>query len=242
VSNAAQAPKSMRFQAHSYLAFVLTPEPPVFEWLAQLDTWLARSPDFFVGRPVVVNLAPAALNGPGITQLIASLEERNIRILGLEGVDPAALGPGLPPLLRGGRPAKAAPLMEPPAREKAPAAPAPAPTPAKPSSCSLVIEDPIRSGQSVFFPEGDVTVLGSVGSGAEIVAGGSIHVYGTLRGRAMAGASGNPRARIFCNKIEAELLAIDGFYATAEEIDGALRSRPAQAWLEGNVMKITALN
>jgi septum site-determining protein MinC len=238
VSNAAQAPRSMRFQAHSYLAFVLTPEPPIFDWLAQLDTWLARSPDFFVGRPVVLNLAPAALNGPGIAQLIASLEERKIRILGLEGVDPAALGPGLPPLLRGGRPAKTAPLLETPAREKAPAAP----TLTRPSSCSLVIEDPIRSGQSVVFPEGDVTVLGSVGSGAEIVAGGSIHVYGTLRGRAMAGASGNPRARIFCHKIEAELLAIDGFYATAEEIDGALRSRPAQAWLEGNVMKITALN
>jgi septum site-determining protein MinC len=228
----------MRFQAHSYLAFVLTPEPPIFDWLAQLDTWLARSPDFFVGRPVVLNLAPAALNGPGIAQLIASLEERKIRILGLEGVDPGAVGPRLPPVLRGGRPSKTAPLVEPPAREKAAASPAPA----KPSSCSLVIEDPIRSGQSVIFPEGDVTVLGSVGSGAEIVAGGSIHVYGTLRGRAMAGASGNPRARIFCHKIEAELLAIDGFYATAEEIDGALRSRPAQAWLEGNVMKITALN
>jgi septum site-determining protein MinC len=107
---------------------------------------------------------------------------------------------------------------------------------------SLVIEDPIRSGQSVVFTDGDVTVLGSVGSGAEIVAGGSIHIYGTLRGRAMAGASGNPRARIFCHKIEAELLAIDGFYTTAEEIDATLRSRPAQAWLEGNVMKITALN
>jgi len=70
----------------------------------------------------------------------------------------------------------------------------------------------VRSGQSVIFPEGDVTVLGSVGSGAEIVAGGSIHIYGTLRGRAMAGVNGNPAARIYCQKIEAELLAIDGYY------------------------------
>jgi septum site-determining protein MinC len=207
----------MRFHAHSYLAFVLTPEPPIFDWLAHLDTWLERSPGFFVGRPVVLNLAGAGLSNSAIAHLIASLEERKIRILGLEGVDAASLDPGLPPLLRGGRPA----IQQLP---------------------SLVIEDPIRSGQSVVFTEGDVTVLGSVGSGAEIVAGGSIHVYGTLRGRAMAGASGNPRARIFCNKIEAELLAIDGFYATAEEIDEALRSRPAQAWLEGDVMKITALN
>jgi len=88
-----------------------------------------------------------------------------------------------------------------------------------------------------------VTVLGSVGSGAEIVAGGSIHVYGALRGRAMAGISGNSAARIFCQKIEAELLAIGtGYYQTAEEIDASLRNRPAQAWLEGDTMKITALN
>jgi septum site-determining protein MinC len=81
-----------------------------------------------------------------------------------------------------------------------------------------------------------------VASGAEIVAGGSIHVYGALRGRAMAGSMGNPRARIFCQKIEAELLAIDGYYRTAEEIDPRLRGQPMQAWLDGDVMMITALN
>ena len=100
----------------------------------------------------------------------------------------------------------------------------------------------MRSGQSIIFHEGDVTVLGSVGSGAEIVASGSIHVYGTLRGRAMAGAGGNPRARIFCNRIEAELLAIDGYYTTADLIDQGLRGRPVQAWLNGSAMEITALN
>jgi septum site-determining protein MinC len=226
----------MRFRAHSYLAFVLTPEPPIFGWLSHLDSWLERSPGFFVGRPVVLDLAGAEISASAIAHLVASLDERRIRILGLEGVDPAVVGPELPPLLRGGRPASTAPLLEVPAPPKVPAAPA------KASSSSLMIEDPVRSGQSIVFTEGDVTVLGSVGSGAEIVAGGSIHVYGTLRGRAMAGASGNPRARIFCNRIEAELLAIDGFYTTAEEIDETLRSRPAQAWLEGDVMKITALN
>jgi len=87
-----------------------------------------------------------------------------------------------------------------------------------------------------------MTVLGSVGSGAEIVAGGSIHIYGTLRGRAMAGVNGNSAARIYCQKIEAELLAIDGYYQTAEEIDVALRNRPAQAWLEGDVMRIAPLS
>ena len=99
----------------------------------------------------------------------------------------------------------------------------------------------MRSGQSVFFPDGDVTVLGSVGSGAEIIAGGSIHVYGTLRGRAMAGMSGNRQARIFCSKIEAELLAIDGFYRTAEDLDASLQGRVVQAWLNGEVLMVAAM-
>jgi septum site-determining protein MinC len=68
------------------------------------------------------------------------------------------------------------------------------------------------------------------------------HIYGTLRGRAMAGVNGNGNARIYCQKIEAELLAIDGYYQTAEEIDVSLRNRPAQAWLQGDTMKITPLN
>jgi septum site-determining protein MinC len=100
----------------------------------------------------------------------------------------------------------------------------------------------VRSGQSIVFPDGDVTVVGSVGSGAEIVAGGSIHVYGTLRGRAMAGVNGNASARIYCHRMEAELLAIDGYYQTAEEISESLRDRPVQALLDGNVMRITPLS
>jgi septum site-determining protein MinC len=107
---------------------------------------------------------------------------------------------------------------------------------------SLLIESPIRSGQTIAFPNGDVTVLGSVSSGAEIVAGGSIHVYGALRGRAMAGSTGNTRARIFCARNEAELISIDGYYRTAEQIDANLRSRPTQCWLEDRVLSIAALN
>ena len=107
---------------------------------------------------------------------------------------------------------------------------------------SLLIDGPIRSGQSVAFPSGDVTVLGSVSSGAEIVAGGSIHIYGTLRGRAMAGSTGNARARIFCTRNEAELVSVDGYYRTAEQIDSNLRGRPTQCWLEGRVLTIAALD
>ena len=85
-------------------------------------------------------------------------------------------------------------------------------------------------------------ICASVASGSEIVAGGSIHIYGTLRGRAMAGVNGNPAARIYCQKIEAELLAIDGYYRTAEEIDARLCDRPTQVWLEGDIVHITPLN
>src|SRR6202158_663940 len=224
------------FRARSYTGFVIMPRPPIVEWLADLDASLEQSKGFFVGHPIVVDLSAVTLSVNAITQLLASLEERNIRILGIEGLDPAAAAPGLPPILRGGRNTQSVELL--PDVEPVAAAPAAA----KPQQPSLLIEDPVRSGQTVVFIEGDITVLGSVGSGAEIVAGGSIHIYGTLRGRAMAGVNGNSAARIYCQKIEAELLAIDGYYQTAEEIDATLRNRPAQAWLDGDTMKITPLN
>jgi septum site-determining protein MinC len=227
--------RTMRFLGRSYMAFVFTPEAPIMEWLAQLDAWLSRSPGFFVGRSVVLDLASVKLSRSGIGHLITSLLEREVRVMGLEGADPSELGPELPPLLRGGRAAGVPEIVS----NAEPVEPAVA-APRQPTS--LLLDRPVRSGQSIFFPDGDVSVLGSVASGAEIVAGGSIHVYGTLRGRAMAGSMGNSRARIFCQKIEAELLAIDGYYRTAEEIEETLRGRPMQAWLDGNTLTITPLN
>ena len=106
----------------------------------------------------------------------------------------------------------------------------------------LFIDDSVRSGQTVEFPDGDVTVIGSVGSGAEIIAGGSIHVYGTLRGRALAGTAGDGTARIFCRRFEAELLAIDGRYRVAENLEPSLRGRPVQARLDGMAMTLSPLD
>jgi septum site-determining protein MinC len=206
---------------------VFTPVVPIVDWLKELDATIARSPSFFVGKPVVLDLSALELSRPAITHLLLSLEKKNIRILGIEGVDASLLTSTMPPLLRGGR-SCAIPQAEP---EKAEV---------KPPAASLLLER-VRSGQAVVFPEGDITVVGSVGSGAELVAGGSIHVYGTLRGRAMAGVNGNASARIFCQRIEAELLAIDGYYQTAEELDASLRNRPAQAWLDGATMRVTPL-
>lgn len=227
--------RTMRFLGRSYMAFVLTPEGAIIEWLAQLDSWLARSPGFFAGRAVVLDLASVKLHKPGILHLLACLAERDIRVIGLEGAESAVLGPDLPPLMSG-RPINSQEIIALSKVEQPP----PVAAPKQPAS--LLIDRPVRSGQSILFAEGDVSVLGSVSSGAEIVAGGSIHIYGTLRGRAMAGHMGNSRARIFCQKIEAELLAINGYYRTAEEIDASYRGRPMQAWLNDNVMMITALN
>jgi septum site-determining protein MinC len=219
----------VRMRGRSYVAFVFCPVVPIVGWLDEIDATLARSPGFFVGKPVVLDLSAVDLSQSAIAHLLGSLEQRKIRVLGIEGVDEAHLTASMPPLVSGGRNCMLK-QNEPQKSE------------AKPKPMSLMLETPVRSGQSIVFPEGDVTVLGSVGSGAEIVAGGSIHIYGTLRGRAMAGVNGNSAARIFCQKIEAELLAIDGFYQTAEDIDASLRNKPAQAWLEGSIMKITPLN
>jgi len=225
------ARQAVRLRGRSYVAFVFAPAVPIMDWLSEIDETLARSPGFFVGKPVVLDLSAVDLSRPAISHLLLSLEKRNIRVLGIEGVDAAVLASNMPPLLAGGRSC----VVPQPTEEKREAA---APAPAN----SLLLDSPVRSGQSIVFPEGDVTVVGSVSSGAEIVAGGSIHIYGTLRGRAMAGINGNSAARIYCQKIEAELLAIDGFYRTAEEFDAALRNRPAQAWLEGEALRITPLN
>jgi septum site-determining protein MinC len=220
----------VRLRGRSYVAFVFVPTVPIQDWLLEIDATIVRSPGFFAGRPVVVDLSSVDLSQSGIGHLLTSLQDRNIRVLGIEGVEEGRLTPSMPPLLSGGRSC----VVEQSAPKKSEK------TEAKPTS--LLLESPVRSGQTVIFPDGDVTILGSVGSGAEVVAGGSIHIYGALRGRAMAGVNGHTSARIYCQKIEAELLAIDGFYQTADDIDSALRGRPAQAWLQGNTMRITALN
>jgi len=240
VSNLIVQRQSLKFRARTYTAFVFAPRAPIADWLMDLDATLERSKSFFTGHAVALDLSAVRLSANGIAHLVASLEERNIRVLGIEGVE-ASEAAGLPPILRGGRGTQDLDLREP---ELAPtAAPATESAPrAREQPSSLLIEEPVRSGQSVAFVEGDVTVLGSVGSGAEIIAGGSIHIYGTLRGQAMAGVTGNRRARIFCHRFEAELLAIGSYYKTADEIDDSMRSGPIQAWLDGNALKISAMN
>ncbi|HET7411039.1 MAG TPA: septum site-determining protein MinC [Pararhizobium sp.] len=243
--------RPIRLKGRSFLALVLSPELPFDAWLARLDDLAARSAGFFLGRPVVLDVEGLDISRAQLKDLIGELGERSVRIMGIEGARPSLLGLGMPPAMKGGRPA---PDFETPAAEataektketKRSKPPTPASTPepqAVRAMPSIIIKEPVRSGQSVIFPEGDVTIVGSVASGAEVVAGGSIHVYGTLRGRALAGSVGNASARIFCRKLEAELLAIDGLYKTAEDIDSGLRGQSVQFWLEGDAIMAETLN
>lgn len=240
--------RPIRLKGRSFLALVLSPEQPFDGWLARLDDLASRSAGFFLGRPVVLDIEGLDISRAQLKALIGDLDGRNVRIMGIEGARPSQLGLGMPPAMRGGRPA---PDFETPPEETA--KPANAERGKKPASpeCvesqpsrvapSIIIREPVRSGQSVIFPEGDVTIVGSVASGAEIVAGGSIHVYGTLRGRAMAGSVGNTSARIFCRRLEAELLAIDGLYKTAEDMEPNLRGKAVQLWLEGDAIMAETL-
>jgi septum site-determining protein MinC len=258
---------SFRFRGRNFLALVLRPALPTSQWLAELDDWLVRSPGFFNGKPLILDLAGVALERADITGLIGELAGRSIRIMGIEGVDAAKLDASLPPLLTGGRTLGAVEVAEAisptPATSDAadaksavksedksdaasepgrpPSAIAPLPSQSR-QLPSLLIETPIRSGQAVINPDGDVIVLGSVASGAEVIAAGSIHVYGTLRGRALAGAYGNESARVFCRRYEAELIAIGEYYKAIEDIESQLRQKPVQAWLAGGELKIAALD
>ena len=99
----------------------------------------------------------------------------------------------------------------------------------------------VRSGQQLYAQNRDLTVLSQVGAGAEVIADGSIHIYGPLRGRALAGAKGNTSARIFCRSFQAELVAVAGQYKVLDDIPRELHGKAVQVWLEHDELKIAAL-
>ncbi|GAB3388636.1 septum site-determining protein MinC [Lysobacter fragariae] len=136
-------------------------------------------------------------------------------------------------------PAAATPEPRAPGKAAKVAAEAPAATPAAapvaaPTAPGLIHATPVRSGQQVYAANRDLSVLANVGAGAEVMADGSIHVYGPLRGRALAGAQGWENARIFCREFHAELVAIAGHYRVLEDIPKELRGKAVQVWLAKN--------
>jgi len=102
-------------------------------------------------------------------------------------------------------------------------------------------DKPVRSGQQVYGRGRDLILGATVGNGAEVIADGSIHVYGRLSGRALAGAQGDASARIYCMDFQAELVSIAGQYRVFEEFPAELRGKPTQAWLQGDKLLLAKL-
>lgn len=228
----------IRLKGRSFLALALSPELPFDNWLRRLDDLVTRSAGFFLNRPIVLDLAGLEIDGQQLRSLIDHFCARNIRILGIEGAQADLLGDDMPPAMSGGLQAAE---FEAAAGEETGLQRLETGADASNPSKSLMITQPVRSGQLV-VTEGDITVVGQVASGAEVVAGGSIHIYGALRGRAMAGSYGDQRARIFCRKFEAELVAINSTYLTSEDLDPGLRGRAVQLWLQNGEILAETLN
>lgn len=216
----------------------------------QLADKVEQAPNFFRDTPVVFSLEKLSgeLEPAMLQELLRISREHGLQAVALRGEERfRALAQAselvlLPP----GR-TREKPLDT--TAEEAPAAPQPednaspaAATPAEPAiSCGRVITDPIRSGQQVYARGGDLVVLAPVSAGAELLADGHIHVYGPLRGRALAGVRGNTEARIICQSLEAELVSIAGHYKTAEDLRKAHWKQALQVSLDGDSLKITEL-
>ena len=244
-----EKPSAIHLGARSLLAFALEPKAPLKEWLETLDGWLVRSPNFFSAKPVILQMGGLEISLKEYRDLLGLLARRHIRVMAVENSSRSLVGPHLPPVIAAGRVVSAEKLFEEeaaaPVPELAPAPETPkeplAPPAPPPRPETLYHEGNLRSGQQIVHLEGDVIVLGRVGSGAEIVAGGAVHIYGALQGRVFAGVAGGSDARIFCREALAELLCIGEAYITAEDMDSRQEGQAVEASLEGGRLKIRVL-
>lgn len=213
----------------------------------QLAAKVAQAPNFFSNTPLVLALdkLPAdegAVDLPGLMRICRQhgLRTLAIRASRIEDIA-AAIAIDLPVLPPSG--ARERPV-EPEVEVKKPEpAPAPAPAPAEPAvRPTKIITTPVRGGQQIYAQGGDLVVVSTVSPGAELLADGNIHVYGPMRGRALAGIKGNTRARIFCQQMTAELVSIAGQYKVSEDLRrDPLWGAGVQVSLSGDVLNITRL-
>ncbi len=221
--------------------------------LPALGDQFRRAPGFLRFAPIVVGLADidAAPEEVDFRALVQGLHALEIVPIGTTGGTPAmrqaAQGAGLPPLRSsGGKEGEdIAPAATPAGAE---AAPPPPPEPAAPKAdftgsgrTAMVVNTPVRSGQRIYAQGADLIVTATVNPGGEVIADGNIHVYGALRGRAVAGAADDPNARIYALNFDPELVAIAGYYAVREGLTGVPQGKPVQVRLEGEEMRFEAL-
>ncbi|MER2508303.1 MAG: septum site-determining protein MinC [Amaricoccus sp.] len=249
----------LQVRGRSFTAVVLrldgAPDRAFFD---ALDALMRQAPHFFVNAPLVLDLeqAEGLDEKADFVKFARALRARRLTAIGIQNARAeqgvAAFGAGLI-TLQGGREAAleragiqpTAPKAEPkadaaePKATDIPAETAVEPTP-EPAS-SLMITEPVRSGQRIFADRGDLVVMAPVSSGAELIAHGNIHVYGPLRGRALAGVNGDRTARIFCQNLEAELVAIAGLYRTSDDLPSDARRQRVQVFLQGESICVEPL-
>lgn len=196
-------------------------DPDLDKVRAQLEEMARRMPDAVRGMPVVVE----AEFVPDLAAVCAMLRA--------VGMQPVAVGEGA--LAESARALKLAVLPdESKSRAKAATTAPPAPAGRKPAR---IVEAPVRSGQQIYADGADLVVMATVSPGAEVIADGCVHAYAPLRGRVIAGAKGDETARVFCRKFEAELVAVAGVYAVAEQMQN-VRGQPVQAYLDAGKLRI----
>ncbi len=204
----------------------------------ELAEQIRRSPRFFLNAPVVLDLRDAAgfADDAEFAEAREILRRHTLTLIGVQNALPAQLEAAAAAGL-----ASFAPNSTQPRGPRA-AEPAAAPRPARPDMAGVrtrLVTQPVRSGTQIYARGSDLVVTAAVSSGAELMADGNIHVYGALRGRALAGASGDVEARIFCSRLEAELVSIAGRYLVSEQLPADQRGLPVQIALVDDSLTIT---
>jgi septum site-determining protein MinC len=244
---------AVRVVLHSHDAAELT---------AALEQRMKDAGSFFENEPVVVdasqieqaiNWAPLlkALRKHSLHPVGVVAEGANLKAAQAQGLASVDLANPVPRPVSTPAPDKEVPVVAPPAAGNANPADAAAaatvddkatPGAADIAPAAMVINRPLRSGQRIYARNTDLIVIGVVSQGAEVIADGNIHVYGPLRGKAMAGARGDASARIFTTQLDPELLAIAGVYRVIEtQLDKELRNQPTIVHLDGDILRMTPL-
>lgn len=201
----------------------------------QLDAKISQAPNFFANAPLVVNLEDVSdqtIAFSDLKQLLSGLQFNPVGVCnGSDEQHANAKAAGLS-VLNYAKDVKRASAVKPAPKQAQPAVE---------NEPTLVIEGTVRSGQQVYAKGRDLIVLGAVSHGAEVIADGNVHIYGTLRGRAIAGAQGDNNATIFCQKLEAELVSVNGSYWISDSLQGEFWGKPARVRQGKDALQISAL-
>ena len=251
-SPASALPAAFELKAASFTLPVIRLLAGSMEAVAeQLGAKVEQAPEFFRNTPVVIDLTalPPGAGEVEFPVLVGLLRGYGMIPFGVRGgtqsqnaaaeaMELAILGETFARVAK----ASGAPT-EPQARARAETAPAATrgEPQKRPSQGFTLVTRPVRSGQRIYAAGGDLSVVAAVSSGAELMADGNIHVYGPLRGRALAGMKGNAEARIFCQDLQAELVSVAGHYRISESIPPELRGQPVQIYLDQKILRIERL-